>query len=91
MRRCYANDFSGLRCVAAAACGGCLQKETRQTIYLGPSGAIWPVITGTVVVEARGWVEGNAWVLDQALRNPIFGENRLIFGRAPAAGCAVGS
>lgn len=28
-------------------------------------------ITGTVVVEASGWVEDNAWVLDQARRNPI--------------------
>jgi hypothetical protein len=30
--------------VAAAACGGCLQKEVGQTIYLGPSGAVWTVI-----------------------------------------------
>jgi len=28
-------------------------------------------VTGTVVVEASGWVEDNAWVLDQAHRNPI--------------------
>ena len=30
--------------VAAAACGGCLQKEVGQAIYLSPSGAIWSVI-----------------------------------------------
>ncbi|MEO6213443.1 MAG: hypothetical protein ABIP65_07425 [Vicinamibacterales bacterium] len=30
--------------VVAAACGGCLQKEVGQTIYLGPSGAVWSVI-----------------------------------------------
>jgi len=30
--------------VAAAACGGCLQKEVSQTIYLSPAGAVWTVI-----------------------------------------------
>ena len=30
--------------VAAAVCGGCLQKEVGQTIYLSPSGAVWTVI-----------------------------------------------
>ena len=30
--------------VAAAVCGGCLQKEVGQTIYIGPSGAVWTVI-----------------------------------------------
>ncbi len=28
-------------------------------------------VTGTVVVEASGWIEDNAWVLEQARRNPI--------------------
>lgn len=28
-------------------------------------------VTGTVVVEASGWVEDNAWVLELARRNPI--------------------
>lgn len=29
--------------VLAAVCGGCLQKETGQSIYLGPSGVVWSV------------------------------------------------
>ena len=28
-------------------------------------------ITGTVVVEASGWVEDNVWLLEQARRNPV--------------------
>jgi hypothetical protein len=30
--------------MVAAACSGCLRKEVGQTIYLGPSGAVWTVI-----------------------------------------------
>jgi hypothetical protein len=30
--------------VVAAACSGCLVKEVRHTVYLGPSGAVWSVI-----------------------------------------------
>ncbi len=30
--------------VAAAACGGCLQKEVGQTVYLSLAGAVWTVI-----------------------------------------------
>jgi hypothetical protein len=30
--------------VVAAACGGCLQKEVGQTIYLSPTGVVWSVI-----------------------------------------------
>ena len=29
--------------VLAAVCGGCLQKEAGQSIYLGPSGVVWSV------------------------------------------------
>jgi hypothetical protein len=30
--------------VVAVACSGCLQKDVRQTVYLGPSGVVWSVI-----------------------------------------------
>jgi hypothetical protein len=39
--------------VAAAACGGCLQKEVGQAIYLGPSGAVWSVIERDVRTDEK--------------------------------------
>jgi hypothetical protein len=40
--------------VVAAACGGCLQKEVGQTIYLSPSGAVWSVIEKDVRSDEKG-------------------------------------
>ena len=51
----------------AAACGGCLQKEVTQTIYLAPSGVVWSAIERDVrsdkPVPAERIVEEHDYVL----------------------------
>ena len=39
--------------VAAALCGGCLQKDMTQSIYLAPGGVVWSVIERDVRSDTR--------------------------------------
>ena len=39
--------------VAAALCGGCLQKDVAQSIYLTPGGVVWSVIERDVRSDTR--------------------------------------
>jgi hypothetical protein len=39
--------------VAAALCGGCLQKDVTQSIYLTPGGVVWSVIERDVRSDTR--------------------------------------